>query len=390
MITATPLLPPRAMRNILCLDDLEPAAERFLPHCAFQFVSGGVEANASRGENRAAFQDYDLYPQVLVDVSKRTTQTTLFGRTYSAPFGIAPMGGSGISAYRADMVFAQAAQSDDIPFILSGASLIRMEEIVAANPDTWFQAYLPAERDAITALVERIIAAGYKTLVVTVDVPVSGNRENLVRAGYTSPLRPTFQLACDALSHPRWFLGTALATIARHGMPHYENTSATRGIPVFSRDAFRQHLRDSLSWKDLEWIRERWNGKLLLKGVLSPTDAVKAREHGVDGVIVSNHGGRQLDGSVASLRALPAIKEAARDMAVLFDSGIRRGTDVIKAIALGADFVFLGRPFLYAAGLAGAPGVRHVTSLLRAEIDRDLALLGCRNLAETADRVRKR
>jgi L-lactate dehydrogenase (cytochrome) len=389
-MTDTPPAVARAMRDILSLEDLEPAGQRFLPNCLFQFVSGGVETNASLRENRSAFQDYDLYPQVLNDVSKRTTDASLYGKTYSAPFGIAPMGGSGLSGFRADLAFAEAAQAENIPFILSGASLIRMEEIVAANPDTWFQAYLPAERDAIEALLDRVAAARFRTILITVDVPISGNRENLVRAGFSSPLRPTFQLACDALGHPRWLFGTWLRTLMRHGVPHYENTEATRGIPVFSRDAFRTHLRDSLSWHDLQWIRDRWKGRLLLKGVLAAGDAVKAQAMGLDGVIVSNHGGRQLDGAVAPLRALAQIKEAAKGMAVLFDGGIRRGTDVVKATALGADFVFVGRPFLYAAALAGNSGVRHAVSLLRAEIHRDLALLGCRDLSEVKDRVRKR
>jgi L-lactate dehydrogenase (cytochrome) len=389
-MTDTPPAIPRAMRGILSLEDLEPAGERLLPNCLFQFVSGGVETNASRRENRSAFQDYDLYPQVLNDVSKRTTDASAYSKAYSAPFGIAPMGGSGLSGFRADLAFADAAQAENIPFILSGASLIRMEEIIAANPDTWFQAYLPADRDAIAALLDRVAAAKFGTLLITVDVPVSGNRENLTRAGFSSPLRPTFQLACDAASHPRWLFGTWLRTLMRHGVPHYENTEATRGVPVFSRDAFRTHLRDALSWRDLQWIRERWKGKLLLKGVLAASDAAKAQAMGIDGVIVSNHGGRQLDGAVAPLRALAEIKPAAKGMTVLFDGGIRRGTDIIKAMALGADFVFVGRPFLYAAALAGNAGVRHAISLLRTEIHRDLALLGCRDLSEVKDRVRKR
>lgn len=381
---------PRSMRGILSLDDLEPVAERFLPNCLFQFVSGGVETNTSRRENLAAFQDLDLHPQVLVDVSGRTTETSLFGETFSAPFGIAPMGGSGLSGFRADLAFAEVARLENIPFILSGASLIRMEEINEANPDAWFQAYLPSGREDIAALLDRVAAAKFRTLVITADVPVSGNRENLVRAGFSSPLRPSFQLACDTLGHPRWLLGTALRTFVRHGMPHYENTGATRGIPVLSREGTRVHLRDSLCWRDIEWIRTRWNGKLLVKGILAAGDARKAHEIGLDGVIVSNHGGRQLDGAVAPLRVLPEIADAARGITVIFDGGIRRGTDVIKAMARGASFVFIGRPFLYAAALGGMSGVRHAASLLRSEIHRNLALLGCGDLSQVKDRVRPR
>ncbi len=386
---AEPLALNRRLLDILSLEDLEPAAQRYLPHCIFSFISGGVETNASRHENRAAFADYDFYPRVLNDVSTRTTAKALFGKSYSAPFGIAPMGGTGLAGYRADLALASAAAAENVPFILSGASLVRMEDIARANPEAWFQAYLPVERPAIGALIDRVAAAGYRNLVITVDVPVGGNRENLVRAGYTSPLRPTFKLALDAVSHPRWLFGTALRTLRHHGMPYYENSTAERGMAVFSNAAVRAHLRDSLSWRDLEWIRDRWQGKLILKGVLSSADAQNAHEIACDGVIVSNHGGRQLDGAAAPLRALPQIKDAAKGMTVMMDSGIRRGTDVIKALALGADFVFLGRPFLYAASIGQEAGVRRAIDLLRSEVHRNLAFLGSRDLSELDGRVGK-
>jgi L-lactate dehydrogenase (cytochrome) len=377
----------RRLLDILSLEDLEPAAERYLPHCIYSFISGAVETNASRHENRAAFQDYDFHPRVLIDVSARTTAKALFGEAFSAPFGIAPMGGSGLAGYRADLALASAAVAENVPFILSGASLVRLEEIAKANPQAWFQAYLPVERAAIGGLIDRVAAAGYRHLVVTADVPVGGNRENLVRAGYTSPLRPTLKLALDGLIHPRWLFGTALRTLRRHGMPYYENSSAERGMAVFSNAATRAHLRDSLSWHDLEWIRERWQGKLIIKGILSAPDAETARRIGCDGVIVSNHGGRQLDGAAAPLRVLPRIAEAAQGMTVMMDSGIRRGSDVIKALALGADFVFLGRPFLYAAAIGQEAGVRRAIDLLRSEIHRNLAFLGSRDLSDLDGRV---
>jgi L-lactate dehydrogenase (cytochrome) len=377
----------RRLLDILSLEDLEPAAERYLPHCIYSFISGAVETNASRHENRAAFQDYDFHPRVLIDVSARTTAKTLFGETFSAPLGIAPMGGSGLAGYRADLALASAAAAENVPFILSGASLVRLEEVAKANPQAWFQAYLPVDRAAIGALIDRVAAAGYRHLVVTADVPVGGNRENLVRAGYTSPLRPTLKLALDGLTHPRWLFGTALRTLRHHGMPYYENSSAERGMAVFSNAATRAHLRDSLSWRDLEWIRERWQGKLIIKGILSPSDAQTAQKIGCDGVIVSNHGGRQLDGAAAPLRVLPRIAEAAQGMTVMMDSGIRRGSDVIKALALGADFVFLGRPFLYAAAIGQDAGVRRAIDLLRSEIHRNLAFLGSRDLSDLDGRV---
>jgi L-lactate dehydrogenase (cytochrome) len=385
--TAEPPALNRQLSNILSLGDLEAEAQRYLPHCIFSFISGAVETNASRHENRAAFQDYDFHPRVLIDVSARTTAKTLFGETFSAPIGIAPMGGSGLAGYRADLAFASAAAAENVPFILSGASLVRMEEVAQANPQAWFQAYLPVDRAAIGALIDRVASAGFRHLVVTADVPVGGNRENLVRAGYTSPLRPTLKLALDGLSHPRWLFGNALRTLRSHGMPYYENSSAERGMAVFSNAATRAHLRDSLSWRDLEWIRERWQGKLIIKGILSPLDAQTVRQIGCDGIIVSNHGGRQLDGAAAPLRVLPRIAEAGQGMAVMMDSGIRRGTDVIKALALGADFVFVGRPFLYAAAIGQEAGVRRAVDLLRSEVHRNLAFLGSRDLSELDGRV---
>ena len=194
----------------------------------------------------------------------------------------------------------------------------------------------------------RSTAAGYDTFVVTADVPVSANRENNIRNGFSSPLAITPKVALDIATHPRWLLGTWLRTLKNHGMPYFENMDATRGPPVMSRNLMRNlGLRDTLAWKHVELIRRRWKGKLVVKGMLSPADARIARESGVDGVMVSNHGGRQLDGAVSPLRVLAEIAADAGQMTVMFDGGIRRGTDVLKALALGAKFCFVGRPMLY-------------------------------------------
>ena len=238
----------------------------------------------------------------------------------------------------------------------------------------------PADQ-RITELVDRVARAGYDTFVLTVDVQVSANRENNVRSGFHTPLRPSVRLAWDGIIRPRWLFGMLLRTLLVHGMPHFENMG--RRVPLISRTAERESgRRDKLSWKHLELIRRLWNGRLVVKGILDKDDARIARESGADGVIVSNHGGRQLDGAVAPLRVLPAIAAQAGGMTVMMDSGVRRGTDVLKALALGAQFVFLGRPFLYAAAIAGEPGVHHAVRLLQAEIDRDMALLGIKTLTE--------
>ncbi len=380
---------PRALARVLALEDFEEPARRYLPRPMFGYVSGGAETNASLRSNRAQFDEIELSPRVLVDVSGRTAKTTLFGRGYGAPFGIAPMGGTSMAAYRGDVVLARAAAEAGIPMIMSGASLARLEDVRAAGATAWFQAYLPGETGPITRLLERVARAGFDTLVLTVDVPVSANRENNVRSGFSRPLRPTLRLAWECSLRPRWLFGMFLRTLLVDGMPHFENMGAR--IPLITRADRGDGERDRLAWTHLELMRRLWKGRLVLKGVLAPEDARIARESGVDGVIVSNHGGRQLDGALAPLRALPAVVAHAGGMTVMMDGGIRRGTDVLKALALGAQFVFVGRPFLYAAAIGGEAGVRHGIGLLRDEIERDMALLGINALAEmTKERIRPR
>jgi L-lactate dehydrogenase (cytochrome) len=267
--------------------------------------------------------------------------------------------------------------------IMSGSSLIRLEEVVQANPDAWFQAYLPGREPDIAALIERVQRAGYRTLVITVDTPVASNRENNVRAGFSTPLRPSLRLAWDGITHPRWLFGTFLKTIARHGMPHFENNYAHRGAPIVSPHVERDMAsRGHLHWDHLRMIRRLWPGQLVVKGILDPRDARIAVDAGADGIIVSNHGGRQLDGAVAPLRVLPLVVAACPGVPVMIDSGFRRGSDVLKALALGAKFVFVGRPFNYAASVAGEAGVRRGIELLREEVSRNMAMLGVNTLAE--------
>ena len=270
-----------------------------------------------------------MYKRQLRNVAQRDQGVTLFGQRYASPFGIAPMGIAALSAYRGDIVLARAAAAAGIPAVQSGSSLIRLEEVMAAAPGTWFQAYLPGTPERIDALLWRVIAAGVQTLVVTVDIPVAGNRENNIRAGFSTPLRPSLRLAWDGMVRPRWLAGTLLRTLAYHGMPHFENSFAERGAPILSSRVQRDFAaRDHFDWSHIAHIRRQWRGPLVVKGILSPQDAALARQHGVDGIIVSNHGGRQLDGAVAPLRVLPAIAEqAGSGMTVMLDGGIRRGTD---------------------------------------------------------------
>ncbi|APV48645.1 alpha-hydroxy-acid oxidizing enzyme [Betaproteobacteria bacterium GR16-43] len=377
---------------ILCLDDYERAAKGRLPRPIYQYYCGGAETNQSLRANRADFQRYEFVPRALVNVATRSTEATLFGEWYAAPFGIAPMGLSALATYRGDLVLARAAAKARIPMVMSATSLVRMEELAQVSPSAWFQAYMPGKIERIVALVDRVAAAGFKTLVFTVDVPVGANRENNVRAGFSTPLKPSLRLAWDGCIRPRWTIGTFLRTIAQHGMPHFENSFAERGAPILSANAERDfRARDNLDWSHFDLIRKRWTGKLVVKGLLAKEDAVLARDHGADGIVVSNHGGRQLDGAVSPVRALPEIVEALKGtIPVMMDSGVRRGTDVLKALALGADFVFVGRPFLYAAAMGGEAGVLHAASILQEEVARDLAMLGVTTIGEVGpEHIRK-
>lgn len=379
---------PARLGHILCLDDFEAAARRHLPAPVFAYVSGGVERNQTLSANASAFDRYEFVTRVLVDTSKRSTTTELFGQSWSAPFGIAPMGICALSAYRGDMVLAQAAVREKVPMIMSGSSLIRMEDVVQANPGAWFQAYLPGARTEIVALIERVKSAGYQTLVVTLDASIASNRENNIRAGFSTPLRPSVSLAWQGITHPRWLLGTFVRTLVRHGMPHFENNFAKRGAPILSANVLRDFSdRGHLGWEEIRMIRRMWPGRLVLKGILDVRDARQAVDCGADGLIVSNHGGRQLDGTVSPLRVLPEIVQACPQVPVMVDSGFRRGTDVIKALALGAKFVFVGRPFNYAASVGGEGGVRKGIRLLREEVSRNLAMLGVTSDAEISDEV---
>ena len=373
--------PPRILSRMLSLDDFEREASKRLPRPIFGYVSGACEDCHSLQANRNVFAEYEFVPRVLKDISKRTQEVELFGHTYHAPFGIAPMGITALSAYRGDVVLAEAAQRANIPAIMSGSSLIRMEEVLQAAPGTWFQAYLPGQVEQIAPLIERVAAAGFKTLVVTVDTAASANRENNVRTGFSTPLRPSVRLAWDGLSHPRWLLGTFLKTLLHHGMPHFENSFATRGAPIMSANVMRDFSsRGHLSWQHVRDIRARWKGPMVIKGILHPADAALARQYGMDGLIVSNHGGRQLDGATAPLRVLSQILEQFKDGPVMLDSGVRRGGDVLKALALGARCVFVGRPFNYAAAVGGPAGVDHAISLLQQEVSRNMAMMGVTGL----------
>ncbi len=382
---------PHRFRDLLALDDFDRHTRRLLPPMIYQYVAGGVETGAALRAGREAYSDYRFVPRMLRDVSGRDQGVTLFGTRYDSPFGIPPLGGAAFIAYRGDLVLAEAARRLNLPMILSGSALISLEDVYARNPNAWFQAYLPGDQARVDRLVRRVANTGYGVLVVTADTPMLGNREHNIRTGFSMPIRVTPRVLWQSALHPRWALGVVARTFIRHGAPHFENTEAERGPPMMSNNTVRNTIaRDQLNWRNIEAIRRQWQGKLVIKGLLSPEDARLAREAGADGVILSNHGGRQLDHTVAPLDVLAEVVADKGSMAVMIDSGIRRGTDVLKALALGADFVFVGRPMLFAAALGGVAGVEHAARLLREEIDRDMALVGVRQMQELTQALLRR
>jgi len=363
--------------------DLRAIAQRRLPKGIFEFVDRGAEDEVSLRNNRAAFDRIRLRPRVLVDVSRRNQEITLFGHRQKMPIAIAPTGAAGILWHEGEIALARAAAAAGIPFTLATGSLTAMEKVVErAGGRLWFQLYMYADRSLSYQLVERAKAAGLEGLVVTVDSPVFSNREYNLRNGFTIPLSYTPRNIADVLRHPRWLAGVLSRYLLTTGMPRYENYPDAVKSSITARPMGRAlKLNDSLTWEDVRVLRKRWPRTLMVKGILRSRDAALAADCGADAVIVSNHGGRVVDGALAPIEALPEIVDAVgKRIPVIVDSGFRRGTDVVKALALGASAVLIGRATLYGTAAAGEAGAARAITFFREEIDRTLALLGCGSL----------
>jgi (S)-mandelate dehydrogenase len=364
------------MRKALCLDDFRELASSRLPRVAFDFIDGFSGEGRAGARNREALKGASLMPRVLRNCEARSTSISLLGKQYRVPFGIAPIGLANLAWPGTDLSFARHAAHAAIPAILSTASTTTIEAAAAvADGNLWFQLYVGRDHPIVVDLIERAEAAGIQTLVVTLDVPAPGKRLRDLRNGFTLPLRPSLGLLLDLACHPRW----AAATL-RHGAPRFANLEryhrSTTAASLAQFMASQSSARLDVSVLDA--IRRRWQGPLLVKGVLHPLDARLALSIGCNGVIVSNHGGRQLDTAVTPLDVLPAIRaEVGPAVPLLMDGGIRSGEDILIAIAAGADFAFLGRPFVFSVAARGIEhGPAEVTALLSDELDRGLAQLG--------------
>jgi isopentenyl diphosphate isomerase/L-lactate dehydrogenase-like FMN-dependent dehydrogenase len=365
--------------------DLREIARRRLPKGLFEFVDRGTEDEVSLRNNRAVFERIRLKPRTLVDVSARSQEITLFGVKHRMPLVIAPTGVAGLLWYEGEIALARAAAEAGIPFTLATGSMTAMEKVAEqAGGELWFQLYMWPDRRLSHQLVERAKAAGFKALVVTVDGVVAGNREYNLRNGFTIPFSFTRRNVTDVLMHPGWLVNVLAKYVFTTGMPRYENYPSEIKYKVTARPMGRSQMRnDSLNWGDLRDLRRMWPGKLLVKGILHPHDALQAAECGADGVVVSNHGGRNLDGAVSPIEVLPEVADAVgKRMTVLVDSGFRRGSDVVKALALGAHAVQIGRATLYGIAAGGQSGATRALQIFREEIDRVMALLGCRSIDE--------
>ncbi len=331
--------------------------------------------------NRQAFGDYTFRARTLVDVSARDLSTTLLGQRLALPVILGPVGLAGLLAPKGEVLAAQAAARKETIFVLSTMSVCTIEEVAAAAPaPRWFQLYIWKDREITRSLVERARAAGYSALCLTVDVPDMGNRERDVRNGFVVPPRPTLGNVLDLLLHLGWVLRMTRSPRATFGN-FVETKSLARRDAVSVAGFTSRQFDQSVTWADLEWLRGLWAGPMVLKGITNAEDARRAVEHGVQAIVVSNHGGRQLDGLPTALDVLPEIVDAVGGRAeIILDGGVRRGSDVVKARALGARACMIGRPFLYGLAVDGQSGVELVLELFRKEIDNTLTLLGCPRL----------
>lgn len=373
------------------IEELRRMTQRRIPNFCLEYLEGGAENETTLARNRSVFDQYSFVPRTLVDVSTRSQAISLFGNPHALPFMIGPTGFNGMLTHQGDLVLARIAAKAGIAFALSNVSNTSLEDIATkAGGRRWMQVYMYRSRNFVQAIAERAHAAGYEGLVVTTDLPAYGNREWDAR-NFRGDAKLTWGNMLDTALHPRWIFDV----LVPHGMPRFRNMgdllppgkdSAKGASAILARE-----LDPSLNWNDIAWLRDLWPGKLIVKGVLAAEDAERAHQIGADAVVLSNHGGRQLDGAVTALDVLPEVAARLKGkITLLIDSGFRRGTDIVKAHALGADAVLLGRATLYGLAAGGEAGAERAVALLREEVDRTLALLGCADIRDLGPEVLRR
>ncbi|WP_104090313.1 alpha-hydroxy acid oxidase [Arthrobacter sp. GMC3] len=370
------------MTRIINLDDLRLAAKRKLPRLVFDFIDGGAEDERTMRSNREAFGKLTLAPRLLAGGAKRDQSITVAGQSFRTPVLLAPTGLSRLAGRQGELAAARAAASRGTVSIVSSASSMSVDEVArGVDAPQWFQLYPWGDWDLTKTLVDRARNAGSDTLVVTLEVPVTGARERDYRSGMTIPVRINPNTALDVMSHPRWLLDLVTSkpiTMANLVGLRVGRSNSAASLAQLNMDL----LNPAYSWDDVSRLREEWKGKLLVKGIMSAADARIAVDRGADGVVVSNHGGRQADAIPASLDVLPEVVAAVGHQTdVVFDGGIRRGTDVVMAMALGAKAELVGRPWMYGLAVGGESGVAKMLDILSEEIDRTLALIGAPSVA---------
>lgn len=383
---------PSPLSRAYSIADLRAAAQRRLPRAIFDFFDGAAEDEITLRRNRQAFEDMRLLPRVLRDVSQVDTHTSWFGQNLSLPLAIAPTGAVGFGRPGGDIAIARAAAAAGIPYTLSSAGTASIEQIANAAPGRlWFQAYVLKNKPVFEALIDRAQHADYEALVITVDLPVGGKRERDFHNDFAVPFRFTPRNVWDFAQHPAWALD-----LLRHGMPVMENLKDLDAPDHKGRtnantlaSSVGRNYDSAFDWDALQRVRERWPRRLIVKGIVHPADAQRAADLGCDALIVSNHGGRQLDGGVATLDALPAVVQAINGrIPVFLDSGIRRGSDIFKALACGASGVLTGRATLYGVCAAGEAGAAKAIAILQDEFRRTMQLCGVAKVGEIDENLR--
>jgi L-lactate dehydrogenase (cytochrome) len=372
----------RRLKKIASVDDYRKFAKRRLPFGVFDYIDGGAEDERTLEHNVGAFSRIGFHPRVMRDVSQLDTSTTIFGRPASMPLILSPTGFTRIAHSQGELAVARAAERAGVPWSLSTMGTRSIEDVAAVSDgDKWFQIYTWRDRGLVEELVGRAKAAGYTTVWLTVDTAVLGRRERDVRRGMTLPPKIGLGTLFDGAIHPSWtldFLRNEPITFANVAGRDDDGSTA-----VTLADHVKRQFDQALSWDDLDWLRSFWDGPIVLKGIQTVADAKQAVALGVDGIGLSNHGGRQLDDAPAPIELVEPVRQEIGDAAtIICDGGVRRGSDIVKAIALGADAVAMGRPYFYALGAAGERGVDHLLEFMRDGLERTMSLTGCRSIAE--------